>query len=636
MQKTILSIALFLVTAFSFGQEVLVNLSGYPTVEQKLTSRNSKSTLALPFFDDFTRNLPYPTPELWEPSNVTTSRTYAINPPTIGVATFDAVNRKGTLYQYLSNTPLPADTLTSLPINLNYPSSDSIYLSFSIQPGGLGYQPGANDSLVLELYSPSENRWFRSWAASVNFSSSKIEFYNHLLNKKNEISSTKLDSTFFPVIINLDNPLFLQNGFRFRFIGYASLMENATIPGYRTNTDHWHIDMVYLNRQRNWDGTVYNDIAFRKAIKPFLKNYTSIPWSHFTQAENIELTKPRQFNIAYHNLGPTTWNVTRRFTALNLSTGVEYPFSGGAENIYGYQEFSYTREFDYTFTSSWEDSAKFVMKAFLQTDFDEATKHLRYNDTLEHHLNFYNYYALDDGSAESGYGLFGEGTLNAMVAQRFHTYKTDNLVGVMIYYNRSYNDANSLPFKITVWADSNGKPGQMLYQKSTTRPLFTDSLNRFTVYRIDPLNIPAGDFYLGWQQGSIDFMNVGFDRNTNNQSKIFHSLPGYWVNTEFQGTIMIRPIFGKLYQTPTATPASKLETINVYPNPASSQIRINADETTKPLSYQLVSVTGQTVGMGTTTSNDPIDVSHIPTGIYLLRVTTSSNQVLTAKVIVAR
>jgi hypothetical protein len=85
-------------------------------------------------------------------------------------------------------------------------------------------------------------------------------------------------------------------------------------------------------------------------------------------------------------------------------------------------------------------------------------------------LNFYNYYALDDGSAESGYDLFGEGTIGAMVAQKFYNYKTDNLVGIMIYFNRSYQDANSQPFKITVWNDNNGKPGEIIYQQMASNP----------------------------------------------------------------------------------------------------------------------------------------------------------------------
>ncbi|HDP75189.1 MAG TPA: T9SS type A sorting domain-containing protein [Bacteroidales bacterium] len=636
MQKALITLILIFASNFSFGQEILVNLSGYQTTQPVEMPKESKTTLTLPFFDDFARNLPFPTLELWEPSNVISNQTYAINPPTIGVATFNAINRKGILHAHLTTYPQPADTLTSLPINLNYPATDSIYLSFSVQPGGLGYQPSPNDSLVLELFSPSENRWVRSWAASVNFKANKIEFYNHLLNKKTQKNSSKLDSTFFTVNININNPSFLENGFCFRFIGYASLMENATVPGLKTNSDHWHIDMVYLNRLRNWDDTVYNDIAFRKPIYPFLKNYKSIPWSHFAKSQNTEMNVPREFKIVYSNLGPTTWNVTRRFSVTNLSTGDEYSFSGGAENIYGYQEFAYTRLFDYNFTSAWPDSAKFLMKTFLQTDFDEATKHFRYNDTLAQQLNFYNYYALDDGSAESGYGLFGEGTTNAMVAQQFYNYKTDTLVGVMVYFNRSYQDANSQPFKITVWADDNGKPGNIIYQESTSRPQFTDSLNCFTIYRIDPIEIPKSNFYLGWQQNTTEFMNVGFDRNTNNRKRIFHNLPGYWTNTQFEGTIMIRPIFGKFYQIPTSTPTTSSKGFRVYPNPAAEFIYIDTDINGTAKWYQLISITGQVIESKQFYSNQPIGVGHIPAGIYILRVNLANGQFLTSKVVIKR
>lgn len=636
MQKALTILVLILVSGFALGQEVLVNLSSYRTEDRPTKPKAGKASIELPFFDDFTRNLPYPTLELWEPSNVITSRTYAINPPTIGVATFDAINHKGILHQHLTTTPQPADTLTSLPINLNYPATDSIYLSFSLQPGGLGYQPTPNDSLVLELFSPTENQWYRSWAASVNFNTNQISLYNHLLNTKTLKTTTKPDSTFFTVNINIDNPIFLQNGFRFRFIGYASLMENATIPGYKTNTDHWHIDMVYLNKLRNWDDTIYNDIAFHKPIKPFLKNYTSIPWHHFADAESNEITTPREFGIVYHNLGPTTWNVTRKFEIINLSTNNLYYFPGGAENIDGYQEFTFAREFDYSFTSAWPDSAKFQLKAYLETDFNEATKHLRYNDTLEQQLNFYNYYALDDGSAESGYDLFGEGTIGAMVAQKFYSYKTDNLVGIMIYLNRSYQDANSQPFKITVWNDNNGKPGEIIYQQMASKPLFTDSLNCFTVYRIDPVPLPDGNFYLGWQHITEEFMNVGFDRNINSKDKIFHNLPGYWTNTQYEGTIMVRPIFGKLYQTPTLTTTVPNHGLQVYPNPASDYLYINFDNSIPVQSYQLVSITGRVVENASIIPNARVSVGHLPAGIYLLRVNLKNGQAITSKVIIKR
>jgi len=635
MRRILFILAFTSATAFSFCQEGLINHSGYQPIKTQKKQTGSKSMLELPFFDDFARLTSTPTLQLWEPSNVITSSTFAANNPTIGFATFDAVNNKGVIYSHLTTTSLPADTLTSLPINLNYPATDSIYLSFSIEPGGLGYEPGPNDSLVLEFFSPSENKWFRSWAACVDFENDTISFYNHLNKTASGKKTAKLDSTFFPIIININNPDFLQSGFRFRFIGYASLMENATIPGYRTNSDQWHIDMVYLNRLRNWDDTIYNDIAFFKPLEPILTNYYSIPWNHFAEAESKEISSPRKFNIVYRNLGPTTWNVTRRFYIKNLSDNSEYTFSGGADNIYGYQNFPYTREYDYNFTSEWSDSAKFILRTWLITDNDEANKHLRYNDTLTQELNFYNYYALDDGSAESGYGLFGEGTLNAMVAQQFYNYKDDYLVGIMIYFNRSYQDANNIPFKITIWNDDNGKPGKIIYQKSITRPIFPDSLNQFSTFSTDKTFIPEGTFYVGWQQYSIDFINVGFDRNTNNQSKIFHSLPGYWTNTNFKGTIMIRPVFGKPYNSPTAINATRSSsTINIYPNPANYFFRIDIDKNLQALSYQIISTTGQVVASGSLTGDNLVSTSNLPTGIYIVRVRTNNGSVLTSKVIV--
>ena len=88
-------------------------------------------TIDLPFFDDFSKDNIYPDAGLWLDSNVFINRDYPIAPPTLGVATFDGVSKSGCPYDTTltnSGASLPADTLTSKPINLFL--SDSVYLTF--------------------------------------------------------------------------------------------------------------------------------------------------------------------------------------------------------------------------------------------------------------------------------------------------------------------------------------------------------------------------------------------------------------------------------------------------------------------------------------------------------------------------
>ena len=54
--------------------------------------------LVLPFFDDFAYNSKIPDPARWVDKNVFINQTMAVDPPSIGVATFDGLNSNGTPY----------------------------------------------------------------------------------------------------------------------------------------------------------------------------------------------------------------------------------------------------------------------------------------------------------------------------------------------------------------------------------------------------------------------------------------------------------------------------------------------------------------------------------------------------------
>lgn len=625
------------------AQEVLVNLSSYPIPKAdnktKVSLSKTKSILELPFFDDFARPTVFPTSELWESSDVLCNLNYAINPPTIGVATFDAINSKGELYEWLTTTPQGADTLTSLPINLVYPASDSIYLSFSFQPRGLGIDPTDRDSLVLELWDEVQAKWIRAWSASYTKDSLRQK---NILNKKfKKVESDTLHKTFHNAIICIEDEGFLTTNFKFRFINYASISENATVPGLRGNSDHWHIDMVYLNKDRYFEDTLFNDVAFSRPIKNLMINYTSVPWSHFSSAYSSEFPSPLKINTYYKNLGPITWLVSTKFNIYDLSgLKPDSLFPGGVANINPYQEYFYSRFFDLTFKSAWQDSAKYSIQSIItlfNTPKSTIPTHFLYNDTISRVIEFHNYYSFDDGSAEMGYGLFGEGIVGATVAQKFYNYKADTLKGVMIYFNRTYNDANDKPFRLMVWSDDNGKPGNVIYQKNSVRPKFTDSLNKFSVYRIEPLVIPAGNFYIGWMQENQDMLNVGFDMNIDNKSRLFYNMYGDWENTQKEGTLMIRPILGKMHQIPTnVTPIPTNQNISVFPNPAKDNISIKVDNDAEIATIQIFNSVGNVVLSQTYYNQEPISIQSIPSGFYIVKVCPKKGKCITSKLLIVR
>jgi hypothetical protein len=132
---------LFLFIGWCNGQEVLRGLQSNPI----LKNNNSKSiyykggstdTLDLPVFDDFSRNSVVPDENKWSDNYAFINDTYSGNQITTGVATLDALDNAGRLYETASSITFEADRLTSLPIHLDYLSTDSIWLSFYYEPGG--------------------------------------------------------------------------------------------------------------------------------------------------------------------------------------------------------------------------------------------------------------------------------------------------------------------------------------------------------------------------------------------------------------------------------------------------------------------------------------------------------------------
>ena len=91
---------------------------------------------------------------LWYGDGIYINDNYAIDPVSIGVATFDGVDGRGAPYDLgMSQTATgSADTLTSMPINLNLFPSDSVYLSFYYQAERIGNDPQEKDSLFLEYW----------------------------------------------------------------------------------------------------------------------------------------------------------------------------------------------------------------------------------------------------------------------------------------------------------------------------------------------------------------------------------------------------------------------------------------------------------------------------------------------------
>lgn len=576
------------ITGLPSNYNITIN-SNNPELNKRISAAD---TLNLPVYDDFSGQSVFPDAKRWLDHFVFINNTYSDRQITSGIATFDALNNIGMLYETASSSGFQADQLTSKPVNLNYPVSDNIWLSFLYQSGGLSDPPEANDSLTLQFLAAGENKWYTVWKAG-----------------------GKTDQRFKPVIIPVNQTRFLKKGFQFRFINYASLSPNLIDPSMIGNCDIWNIDYLLLDRNRNASDTVFADVAFTLPVRSLLKSHEAMPWKQFRQIYLQEMGS--SIPVHYRNNDTIIRNITRNFAIRDVYKNSEaLNFSAGATNINPLTNVDYNANLIYTFNSDNKDSALFRITCSLKTDeFDPKG-----NDTLVYYQVFKNYFAYDDGSSEAGYGINGLGSRNAMAAYRYVSYMQDTLRAVRICFNDSFLEANKRDFDLMVWDDNNGIPGNVIYTKPEVRVEQGDLINGFHDYKIPEGVMVDGIFYVGWKQRTETFLNAGFDVNSPHNGKQLFWLNGGWSQSQVKGSIMIRPVVGNPLNITSVNDYyyKNKNIVRIWPNPATDYITIDPGEQTySALTYvSIIDLSGHELIK--VPFSEQIDISSLHAGIYIV------------------
>jgi len=574
--------------------------------------------------DSFTLFHCFPTDTfLWTDHDVYVNNDYPIQPPTIGVATFDGADSSGVPYDWsLAPNYFPhgkADYLTSFPIKLGgYELADSVYFSFFYQAQGRGANaPQDIDSLVLQFLLPSGN-WTNVWYS---------EGYS--------LQSMSENEGFNFVSIRVDS-IYLYNGFRFRFLNWATLTGAV---------DLWHIDMIRLDKNRKANQRDFNDAAFVYNYRSPLKKYQSIPYPHYSARNDVEYMITDTVNPYIRNLNDSVMQVAYSYslTGDGISPLQTFPPSSGnlASNsvcaltstcfdIGGGNPFILpflNQSYEFPSNASGNDSAAYTLKIFaepINSDFN------RYNDTVTYHQNFFNYYAYDDGTAENGYGL---NVSRAQLAMRFKLYKQDYLRAVAMYFDpltTNYFSANS-PYTFTLKIWTGGEyPENLIYQKDSLLPRFgtTDfftRINDFAYYFIDTTLLldTGGYFFVGWEQITDEVLGLGFDRNINSNENMFFDIQdgNGWYQSELPGTWMIRPCFGDTFTTPIGIAEQPaLNSFGLMPNPANQTVKIYSNQFDYNKAYvaEIRDLSGRVV-LRENPAND-ISLLGLQSGVYLVTV----------------
>jgi hypothetical protein len=585
-----------------------------PNPARRAEGASRGGALSLPFFDDFsTPSMPgvgfegFEAYQRWEEGSARITTTYSLNAPTIGCATLDGLDRTGYPYNFVEvNTPDWADTLTSLPIALNgYFPQSNIHLMFYVQGGGRGNAPEpGQDELVLEFKSQDdvtgEVIWTEVWSTD-------------------SVSTDAFERVFVPV----DEFQWLDNAFQFRFRNWGALAGNV---------DLWHLDYILLDDQIDpLTFEVQSEVAI---VEPCQHFFASVH-THAMEPLHAQscLLHAGQLGDGTTEFEPISGGqhrkrvfhcIQRRGSDLSKSFpkhqrpargSVHYAHLPGQQSPRRGLRFRYgvsdtTAVFD---VAVWQSSI-----GLLHTEKVGVPD----NDSITFQQVFDIDFAYDDGTAEKAYALTAAG---GKLAMRYALEVPDTLLGLAIHFTPYYNNADDETFLLRAWADSSGLPGEELgenYQFHTPE-YFTDGFDIFAYYSYDDPIAVEGTIHVGLVQGSEAMLNFGLDKNTNANAGQLHyqlGVGGAWLNSDIQGTVMIRPVLraGMADSWVTVNEGQEPGAFQVFPNPV-TQGELNI-QVVSAANWTLYDATGRVAQQGAWTQPGlhTINLTAAPRGTYIL------------------
>lgn len=689
----------------SHAQEHLTGLHQNAVIAKAATRykapKQSPTAIKLPFRDDFSNYFGYPDSSRWLDREAFINNTFAIYPPSIGVATLDALDANGAVYSQATREPFAADTLTSACIRLdsNFTQhrtmrlSDSLYFSFYYQPGGgsdttpavewqrIGDAPENDDRLILEFGYATGNMVFTGYSygdyilgadehyqagdtidnpfmpgtiyifESAAFAGETIQLPTDSLfgpefvwNEVWSADGCTLDEWltenplqyFKQVMIPITDPQYLRNNFQFRFRNYASLdldsWSGNNIVGWASNCDQWNIDYIRLDVNRDINDIYPNDVAFVSPTTSALKLYQAMPWQQFRPSDMATNFHNKLSNLSndtkntfYHYEVVKNHNTTIYTSPVNNENAAPYSTSG----LHTYANHA-TPSINFSYNYDNADSAEYTITHIFRME--GSNDEILSNDTCKFDQKFYNYYAYDDGTAESGYCLLSTmSTPAAYLAVQFNLAQPDTLRCVRMWFNSALEDENFTYFTLMVWDDNNGQPGNVLYSLPSQLPEHAeDYLDFINYYLEEPLAV-SGTFYVGFYQNTNVQLNLGFDQNNDARGHFFYKTSNDWRASYYKGAPMIRPVLGKFYDHSGI--ASQVQSSwQFYPNPTTGNLYVKTSEDTQNFQYQISDIYGRILD-DNALQDGHINLSHYASGIYIVKILNHNQIIKTEKII---
>ena len=346
-----------------------------------------------------------------------------------------------------------------------------------------------------------------------------------------------------------------------------------------------------------------------------------MPWTHFKNNKIAEMNdtaaivlrnNKASINVDYHYNIFEGSNQTAHYPTLGVSRN-ESVFD--FDSIGNFEYKSPAISVDYSvFSSLQPDSVSFLVEHVIGTGLDDY----KINDTLSYTQVFNSSFAYDDGTAESAYGINVNG---AKLAYEFKLNRPDTLRAIQMYFPQMLDSVNHIPFKLTVWNNNGGQPGNIIHQQ-IVNPVHTEN-GKFHTYYLDSLFQMVGTFYVGWEQITSDLLNVGLDKNKLANQYMYYNVGAGWAISSYPGSWMIRPLVSedKILSTLRDVKAS----FKVYPNPASTTIIVESKSKNNQISIYNI----QGILLKEIYSSDfktGINISDLSPAVYFVEVLSNNDK----------
>tara|TARA_Y100000816_G_scaffold172016_1_gene123594 strand:+ start:19546 stop:21309 length:1764 start_codon:yes stop_codon:yes gene_type:complete len=545
-------------------------------ISQHNFSNHSVENINLPIWDDFSssdilNNL------FWsEGENISINDYYNADAPSINVIEFDGLNNSGSPYNNESGYGV-CDVLISDEINLKSKSvKDSIYLSFFWNFNINGEFPDYEDTLKVDFLN-EDNEWINVWNTNggiLNFNDQFI--YNDILVENN----------------------FFHENFMFKIYNQG----NSEGP-----YDSWLIDYIYLNENRKKNDSIFLDRSISHKSNKIFKDHISIPIDHILNSDPFVDSISIKINNLDNNIQPINYTFKSYYDSFEFLIYNNEPLSpilGGFE-----KRIIKSKPINISDILNEKDSSSINFLFFIESgDSSYVNQNLKSNDSMRFTINFSDYYAYDDGSAEFAAGLNQK---NSELVLKHQTFAEDTLTHIKIYFPFNLYSSYNSNIELVIYKDLQNENSKIVSQISQV-----SFDNNYQIYELNNPVIVKDSFYVGFRQLEDNFLPVGLDKNNNTSDKIYYKIDNNWYKNDIiEGSLMIRPIFRNSDYILTGTESEKLKnSITIFPNPSNGIFHLSK----LVESIKVFDLTGKLVFSND--KSDSIDLTNKKNGIYFVQI----------------